>query len=132
MRSAQQFKYSQKQLRTIFLFGILWLVIFGLYFFFRSESYFGYGYLVIGISFLASYIYKKTVHYATLKNGILTKHDMLPKRINLDQITDVNYYAGKYKIMTKQSEMTLNTMVLDKASIEELKKIISQINISKS
>ena len=57
---------------------------------------------------------------------------MLPKRINLDQITDVNYYAGKYKIMTKQSEMTLNTMVLDKASIEELKKIISQINISKS
>ncbi|MEO5788171.1 MAG: hypothetical protein ACOH2D_04955 [Gelidibacter sp.] len=132
MTSTLQFKYSKKQLLTILLFGILWLLIFGFYFFFRTESYFGYGYLAIGIGFLGSYIYKKTVHYATIKNGILTKHDLLPKRINLDQITDITYYAGKYKLMTKQSEMIINTMVLDKTSIEDLKKIINQINISKS
>ncbi len=132
MRSAQQFKYSVKQLRTIFLFGILWILIFGFYFFFRTDSFFGYGYLVIGISFFASYIFKKNVHYATLKDGLLTKHDILPKRIHLDQVTDVTYYEGKYRLLTKQSEMTINTMVLDKTSIDDLKKIIKQLNIAKS
>lgn len=132
MGATQQFKYSKKQLRIIFVFGILWFLVFGFYYFFRAESYFGYAYLIIGILFMGSYIYKKTVHFATLKNGILTKHDLLPKRINLDQVTDVSYFAGKYKLVTKHSEMIINTMVLDKTAIEDLKRIINQINISKS
>lgn len=132
MIASQQFKYSKKQLRIVFLFGILWFLIFAFYFFFRTESYFGYAYLVIGILFMGSYIYKKTFHFASLKNGILTKNDLLPKRINLDEVTEVNYFAGKYKLVTKTSEMIINTMILDQSSIEELKKIITQINISKS
>ena len=132
MTSTLQFKYSKKQLRSTLLFGLLWLIIFGFYFFFRTDSYFGYAYLIMGILFFASYIYKKTIHYATIQNGILTKHDPLPKRINLDQITDISYFAGKYKLLTQDSEMIINTMVLDKTSLEDLKKIINQINVSKS
>ncbi len=132
MKSVHQFKYSRKQLRSTLLSGILWFLIFGFYFFFRTESYFGYGYLAIGIGFLGSYIYKKALHYATLKNGILTKNNLLPKRINLDQITDVTYFSGKYKLITQDSEMIINTMVLEKNSLEDLKQIIKQLNISKS
>ena len=132
MTSTLQFKYSKKQLRYSLGFGILWILIFAFYFFFRAESYFGYGYLAIGVVFLGSYIYKKIFHYATIKEGILIKNDLISKRINLDQITDINYFAGKYKLMTKNSEITINTMVIDKTSIEDLKKVINQLNISKS
>ncbi|MEO8773630.1 MAG: hypothetical protein ABI371_04800 [Gelidibacter sp.] len=132
MTSTQQFKYSQKQLRYSLGFGILWIIIFVGYLIFRSESYLGYGYLAIGILFLGSYFYKKIFHYAIIKDGVLIKNDILPKRIKLDTITDAHYVAGKYKLMTKTSEMTINTMVLDKTSIENLKKVIKQLNFIKS
>lgn len=132
MTSTLQFKYSKKQLRYSLGFGILWIIIFVAYLIFRSDSYFGYGYLIIGIFFLGTYVYKKTFHYAKIKNGVLIKNDILQKRIKLDEVTDVNYFSGKYKLLTKNSEMTINTMVIDKTSIEDLKKVINQLNFSKS
>ena len=132
MSSILQIKYSKKQLRYSLIFGILWIVIFVAYLIFRSESYFGYGYLTIGIVFIGIYVYKKTFHYATINNGVLTKHNFTPKRIQLDQIIDVHYFAGKYTFKTEKSEISINTMEIDEKSIEDLKKIIHQINISKS
>ena len=132
MTSTLQFKYSKKQLRYSLGFGILWMLIFAFYFFFRTESYFGYGYLTIGILFIGSYIHKKLFYYATLKNGVLTKNDILSKRIKLDEITDVSYLGGKYKIMTTNSQMMINTMELSETSINDLKKVLEQVNISKS
>ena len=132
MTSTTQFKYSDKQFRYSLGFGILWILIFGFYFFFRPDSYFGYGYLAIGIVFLGSYIYKNIFQYATLKNGVLIKNDLFRKRIQLDEITDIQYVSGKYKLTTSTSKMTINTMVLDDTSIEDLKKIIQQINLPKS
>ena len=132
MSSIIQIKYSKKQLRYSLIFGILWILIFVAYLIFRSESYFGYGYLAIGIFFLGTYFYKKTVHYATIKNDILIKNNIIPKRIQLDQITDVQYFAGKYTLISNNSEISINTMEIDKKSIEDLKKVINQINVSKS
>lgn len=132
MTSTLQLKYSQKQLRYSLGFGILWIIIFVAYLIFRSESYLGYGYLAIGIFFLGTYVYKKAFHYATIKNGILIKNDIRAKRIKLNEIIDVHYFSGKYKLMTNNSEMIINTMVLEKTSIDELKNIVKQINLSNS
>lgn len=128
----QYFKYSKKQLRYSLLFGILWLFIFVFYTLFRSKSYFGYAYLGVGIIFLATYFYKKTVHYAVLKNGVLIKRGLFPKQIKLDEVTDIRYYSGRYTFMTNASEMTINTMIIDNEAITALKKITSQIQQSKS
>ena len=132
MNSNLQFNYSQKQLRYSLGFGVLWLIIFIAYLIFRSESYLGYGYLVIGVLFIGSYFYKKIFHYAVIKDGVLIKNDVLKKRIKLDEITDVHYFSGKYRLLTPHSEMIINTMVIDKTAIEDLKKVIKQINLPKS
>ena len=132
MTSNLQFNYSQKQLRYSLGFGILWLIIFIAYLIFRSESYLSYGYLVIGVLFIGSYFYKKIFHYAVIKDGVLIKNDVLKKRIKLDEITDVHYFSGKYRLLAPHSEMIINTMVLDKTAIEDLKKVIKQINLPKS
>lgn len=121
-------KYSKKQLRFSWLFGVLWLCIFGFYTIFLSDSYFGYGYLIIGILFLGTYIYKKTVHYITIKNGVLTKHGFFSKHVPLDQIKEVRYFAGKYKLVTPTSEVIINTMLIEKQSLDELKKILDHLN----
>lgn len=131
MNPTLQIKYSKKELRISLLFGTILVIIFILYTILRSDSYFGYAYLATGILLLATYIYKKIFNYATIKNGVLIKHAIIPKRIQLDQIIDVFYFSGKYKLMTKNSTLLINTMVIDKKSIEELKIIIKQLNLSK-
>lgn len=120
-------KYSKKQLRYGLLFGILWIAIFIFYVVFRPESYFGYGYLVMAIVFLAIYFHKKFFHYATIKNGILTKNNLLPKRIKLNEVTEVFYFAGKYQLKTNHSAMSINTLEIDQDSMKELKKILDNL-----
>lgn len=132
MKPSQQFRYSKKEQRYSLLFGILWLVIFVFYKFFRPDSYFGYGYLAIGIVFIGTFIYKKTSPYASIKNGVLSKNMIFSKRIKLDDITDIQYFSGKYKLTTTTSEMTINTMAMDKRAVEDLKNTIKHINFSKS
>ena len=131
MTSTLQLKYSKKQLLYSLGFGLLWILIFVFYYVFRSESYFGYGYLAIGVVFLANYLYKKLFHYASIENGVLIKNDLFRKQIKLNEITDLHYFSGKYKLLSRQSEMTLNTMLLEKKSLEDLKKVIKQINNKK-
>lgn len=131
MKPTLQFKYSTKQLRYSLLFGLLWILIFVFYSIFRSESFFGYAYLAMGIIFIGTYFYKKIFHYAVIKDNVLIKKDIIPKRIKLDEITDIHYFSGKYKLVTKTSEMTINTMLIDKTAIKDLKKLTTQINLSK-
>jgi len=127
MSAVIQIKYSKKQLRYSLIFGLLWLLIFVFYIIFRSESYFGYGYLVIGILFLGTYFYKKSVHYITIKEGVLTKNGIPSKRVQLDEITEVRYFAGEYKLVTDASELTINTMLIHKDSLKNLKSILDQL-----
>lgn len=128
MNDTLKIKYSKKQLRYALLFGVIWIVIYIFYALFRPDSYFGYGYLVMAIVFFAIYIHKKIFHYASIKNGILTRHTIFPKRIRLRDITEVDYFAGKYTLQTNHSTISINTMELDANSIKDLKKILDKIN----
>lgn len=127
MEKVIKIKYSKKQLRMVVVFGLLWIGIFLIYALFRPESYFGYGYLVMALIFLALYVYKKVFHYAKIEDGILTKNSILPKRIRLEDVTAVHYFAGKYQLKTQQTEISINTMEIDPNSLKELKKILDHI-----
>ena len=127
MEKVIKIKYSKKQLRMGLVFGLLWIGIFIIYALFRPESYFGYGYLVMALIFLALYVYKKVFHYAKIEDGILTKNSILPKRIRLEDVRAVHYFAGKYQLKTQQTEISINTMEIDPNSLKELKKILDHI-----
>lgn len=125
-------KYSQKQLRFSLLTGIVWLAFFVFYFYSENDHDIGYIYLAIGVFSLGTYVYKKTVHYATIKDGVLIRNQIIPKRRELNQIMNLKFDSGKYTFMTENSAITLNTMGIDTQSIEDLQKVIAQLKLLKS
>lgn len=122
-------KYSKKRLNYNLVFGLIWLLIFSAYLFLKSDSYLKYGYLFIGVLFLSTYIFEKIQHYLTIENGVITKNKLFPKRMQLDKITDVRYFAGEYKLISDTSEMRILTQFIDKESLEDLKAVIETLKL---
>lgn len=122
-------KYSKKPLNYSLIFGILWLVIFISYLVSGNIRYFKYFYLIVGIPLLITYIFEKTKHYLTIENGVITKNQLFPKRIELAKITDIRYFAGEYKLISDTSEMRILTQFIDKDSLEDLKAVIETLKL---
>ena len=120
-------KYSKKRLSYNLVFGLIWLLIFSAYLFLNSNSYLKFGYLFIGVLFLSTYIFEKSKHYLTIENGVITKNKLFPKRMQLDKISDVRYFAGEYKLISDTSEMRIMTQFIDKDSLEDLKAVIETL-----
>lgn len=124
-------KYSKKQLRQNLIFGVIWLLIFIGYLSFGSQSNLRYGYLVMGMFFLGNYFYQKTKHYLTIENGVIKKNYIFPKKIILEDIKEVRYFAGEYKLISENSELLINTVVIDEASLKDLRAILDDLNLSR-
>lgn len=124
-------KYSKKQLRYSLIFGTFLLLIFIGYLIFNNGSFFGYGYLLSGLFFMGTYFYKKFFHYATIENGVFKKSGFKAKQIKLNQVEEVNYFAGEYKLVSKNQLMKINTMEIDAASLIVLKKIFANLKTKK-
>jgi hypothetical protein len=124
-------KYSKKQLRHNLIFGIIWILIFIGYLSFGSQSNLRYGYLIIGIFFLGNYLYQKIKHYLTIENGVLKKNYIFPKKISLEDIKEVRYFAGEYKLISNTNELIINTVVIDKTSLKDLRSILDNLKLSR-
>ena len=124
-------KYSKKQLRQNLIFGVIWLLIFIGYLSFGSQSNLRYGYLIMGIFFLSNYLYQKTKHYLTIEGGFLKKNYIFPKKISLKDIKEVRYFAGEYKLISENSELKINTVVIDKTSLKDLKVILDNLKLER-
>jgi hypothetical protein len=120
-------KYSKKRLNYNLIFGLIWLLIFVAYLFLKTNSFLKYGYLFIGILFLSTYFFEKTKHYLTIENGVITKNQLFPKRIQLDKIKDIRYFAGEYKLISDTSEIRILTQFIEKKSLEDLKTVIETL-----
>src|SRR5690606_20260177 len=124
-------KYSKKQLRQNLIFGVIWLLIFIGYLSFGSQSNLRYGYLIMGIFFLSNYLYQKTKHYITIENGVLKKNYIFPKKISLKDIKEVRYFAGEYKLISENSELLINTVVIDKNSLKDLRVFLDNLKLER-
>lgn len=122
-------KYSKKRLNYNLIFGLIWLLIFVAYLFLKTNSFLKYGYLFIGILFLSTYFFEKTKQYLTIENGVITKNQLFPKRIELDKITDIRYFAGEYKLISDTSEMRIITSIIEKQSLEDLKALMDTLKL---
>src|SRR5690606_6837181 len=129
--SRMHIKYSKKQLRQNLIFGVIWILVFIGYLSFGSQSNLRYGYLIMGIFFLSNYIYQKTKHYLTIENGVIKKNYIFPKKIFLEDIKEVRYFAGEYKLISDSSELIINTVVIDETSLKDLRSVLDNLKLSR-
>ena len=121
--------YTKRRLRHSLVFGSIWLILGITATIFNSNNIFNYGYLLIGVMYLGTHLFERTKQYLTIEDGILTKNQLTPKKIDLNEIRKIRYFAGDYILKTDSSELTINTEWIDKESLEKLKAVLDNLNV---
>ena len=108
------------------IFGLIWLSIFILKVFIddntHSISYWiDYGFLLVAVLYLGTYLYQRRYGYLTLENGVLKLNDPRRKYINLHEVTHFKYFGGDYILESEQHKVKIDSHYLDEASLELFK-----------
>nr|WP_299033459.1 hypothetical protein [uncultured Tenacibaculum sp.] len=125
-------KFKKKRLYINLILGLVWLSL-GILNLTEDDkiSWTDYGYLVAGILYIGHYLYDLTNQYLTIENGIIRKNGLygFGKRIYLNEINWIKKFAGDYTLKTEQRELKINTELIDKNSLTELNKILTELNL---
>ena len=122
-------RFTKKRLKHYLIFGILWLVLGTTAVIFNSDNIFNYGYLIIGILYLGTYLFENNKQYLTIENGIISKNHLIPKKINLNEIKRIKKFAGDYILKTDSTELRINTELIEKKSLTELDTVLENLNL---
>jgi hypothetical protein len=122
-------RFTKKRLKYYLIFGIIWLVLGTAAVIFNSDNFFNYGYLLMGVLYLGTYLFEKNKQYLTIENGIISKNHLIPKKINLNEIKRIKKFAGDYILKTDLTELRINTELIEKKSLAELNTVLENLNL---
>uniref|UniRef100_UPI00404A11F6 hypothetical protein n=1 Tax=Gelidibacter sp. TaxID=2018083 RepID=UPI00404A11F6 len=122
-------RFTKKRLKHYLIFGILWLVLGTTSVIFNSDNIFNYGYLIMGILYLGTYLFENNKQYLTIENGIISKNHLIPKKINLNEVKRIKKFAGDYILKTDSTELRINTELIEEKSLAELNTVLENLNL---
>ena len=122
-------RFKKKRFRYYLIFGILFLVLGTTAVIFNSDNIFNYGYLVLGILYIGTYLFENKKQYLTIENGIISKNHLIPKKINLNEIKRIKKFAGDYILITNSTELKINTELIEEKSLAELNTLLENLNL---
>ena len=123
-------RYKKKRLNYYLIFGILWLILGTASVTFESGTIFNYGYLLMGFLYLGTYFFENNKQYLTIENGVISKNQLIPKKINLDEIKQIKKFAGDYILKGNSTELRINTELIDQKSLLELNTFLEGLNLT--
>lgn len=122
--------YKKKHLTINLIFGVIWFIFGLLGIFFKEDPFWtDYGYLVLSLFYLALYFYLKKHQYINIENEVLSINGFLGKKINLKDIKQIKKFAGDYIIKSDKKELTINTQIIDSASLIKLNTELRKLTI---
>ncbi len=131
-------KYSKKSLRSNYILGIYFAIagiLITIAFIllddsckFELESV-GIGLIAAGIFSLILHFYEKKKQYLTIENGYLIKNALFPKKIDLNEIQQIEKFAGNYILISKSTKLTIDTKIIDENSLIELNHELDKLNL---
>ena len=95
-------RYPKRRLKYNLIFGSLFSIFGITAFIIDPDNFVNFGYLIIGLLYLGLYFFENSKQYLTIENGIITKHNLRPKSLKLDEIIHIKNFAGDYVLKTKQ------------------------------
>jgi hypothetical protein len=122
-------RFKKKRFRYYLIFGILWLVLGTSAVIFDLNNPFSYGYLLLGILYVGTYLFENKKQYLTIENGIISKNHLIPKKINLNEIKRIKKFAGDYILKTDSTELKINTDLIEEKSLVELNTVLENLNL---
>lgn len=119
--------YNYKGIRLNRFLGIAFIVLSIIGFFNKPDNYFfNYGYLIIGSAYIYLYFFMYSKAGLLIKDGII-KVQPLGKSIVIDKIVEFKKFAGDYTLITADSQLIINTQLLDAEGLQQLDAILDII-----
>ncbi|MCX2720271.1 hypothetical protein [Lentiprolixibacter aurantiacus] len=120
------FVFKKSYLRANLIFGLIWLTVFILKVFIEDNTnsisyWIDYGFLLVAVLYLGTYLYQKRYGYLTLENGLLKLNDPRNKHIDLNTVTRFKFFAGEYILESDSKKLKVNTYLLEPPSVALLK-----------
>lgn len=125
-------KFKTKRLVAHLILGLAWLSLgFFVLLFYDDPHWSYYAYMVLGLLYIGNYLYDSINQYLSIKNGTIYKNGLFRKKktILLKDVRCVRMYAGDLIIKTDHSEMRINTELIQKNSLIDLKELLEELDL---
>lgn len=86
--------------------------------------------VLLPILYVAKYFLLKYYKYLTLDKGVLKVNNLFGKQIKMDEINQIEKYAGKYLIKTDRKKLSIDTHLIEKKSLIALNAELENLNIA--
>ncbi|NOR27187.1 MAG: hypothetical protein GQ540_01525 [Lutibacter sp.] len=121
-------RYKRMHLRWKFIFGLFWLILGAISITNNPENYFNYGYLIASLFYFVNYFFKSKNQYLTFDNDSITLNNFISQRISLADLNQIKKDGRNYIFQSEKSELRINTRLIDKNSLKDLKVILKNLN----
>jgi len=122
-----EIRYKRIHLRWKFIFGLFWLILGIISITNNSENYFNYGYLIVSLLYFGIYFFKNKYQYLTIKDGSIILNNIFLQRISFADLNQIKKKGKSYILQTEKSELIIDTTLIEKNSLKDLKVIIKNL-----
>lgn len=123
-------KYKKTTWIVNIIAALVWLFYFGIIVFEKEEpNWIDYGWIVISLIYFGLYFYQVKYDYITIENDTIRVHGPLGKKLKLKYIKIIRKFAGDYIIKSDQTEITINTKIIDSDALHKLNTKLEKLNM---
>lgn len=123
-------RFKRRYLRWNLVFGLFWLILGVIAISNNSENFLNYGYLFASIFYIGNYILKSNNQYLTIDSETITINNLFPKKVNLNDLILIKKSKKIYILKSEISELTINTNLIEKNSLKDLKAILKNLKVN--
>jgi hypothetical protein len=93
-------------------------------------QWFNFGYIVLGVFYLGTYLYEYNYQYLTIDNGVLKSHALFERRkIKLNEIVCVKVFTDSYILKTAKKDFAIETKIIGPDSLMVLKEELERLDV---
>ncbi|WP_223551458.1 hypothetical protein [Aestuariivivens sp. NBU2969] len=123
-------RYRNKHMNFNLIFGLIWLAWFFIGMFSKEKPHWtDYGWAVISATYLIAYFYQRKNKYLTIKSGLLKVNGPFGKEVRLTDIKRIKKFAGDYILKTDNTELIINTQIIEPHSLAKLNTELQKLNV---
>lgn len=125
-----RFGYKKKHMNINLTFGLIWFVWFFVGILSKDKlNWIDYGWIVLSALYLTLYFRQRQKKYITIADGVIKDNAWFGKKLSLSQIVEIKEFAGNYIVKTPDSELVVNTDLIDPESLPDLVDELKKFNV---
>lgn len=121
--------YKKKRDLSILISAFLWGVYAGHAIIKESTDTFDYLALICSIGYFLYFLFDKKIYYLTISDGTIKTRKIYGKKISLSDIKKIIINEEKYILICTESEIHIDTKIIDSKNLKKLNVELKKLNI---